>query len=261
MKLVLDNRDPEKIDLSVATKNEENRLCDFISHHKSFNIILLDDNSSDNTRMIAKKNNCTIFLRERDKEPYSIAPTEYAHFEYIKSHSKTGICLKLDVDEFIDENYISIFSNGITNSKINIIKRRIDRIRGLNYELFKSEQPLVLRKSEFTCNPESLHEALLIPKDKTENLTIYVKVFHLGHPYGIEKLKKIIHYIGIEKLETDKKNKSYFLFICKRYLKPYLLFPIKRINWLIRCPKLYLSSMILNTLEILASFYILINKK
>ena len=72
MKLIKDNRDPKKLDLTVATKNEENRIRDFIKHHQSFNIVILDDNSTDKTILIADELHCTLFQRDRLNEPKSV---------------------------------------------------------------------------------------------------------------------------------------------------------------------------------------------
>lgn len=258
MKLIKDNRDPKKLDLTVATKNEENRIRDFVKHHRSFNIVILDDNSTDKTLLIADKLGCTLFQRDRMNEPKSIAPTEYAHYLYINNHSTTGKALKLDIDEFIDERFLDLFTEKIFDANINIIKRRVDKIWGKEFELFKSEQPLVLKKNQFKCDPESLHKGLYISGKNINNLKLYIKVIHTGHIDGILKIKKIIHYVGQERLENNLKNKNYFFFICKRYIKPYILFPIKRINWLIKSPKLYAISLIINLIEIFTSFYLLI---
>tara|TARA_B100000161_G_scaffold260617_1_gene227847 strand:- start:3850 stop:4638 length:789 start_codon:yes stop_codon:yes gene_type:complete len=258
MKLIKDNRDPKKLDLTVATKNEENRIRDFVKHHKSFNIVILDDNSTDKTLLIADKLGCTLFQRERSTEPKSVAPTEYAHYEYINNHSISGKAIKLDVDEFIDERFLDLFTKNILDANINIIKRRVDKIWGKEFELFKSEQPLVLKKNQFKCDPESLHNGLYLSEKSINNLKLYVKVVHTGHINGILKIQKIIYYVGQERLENNLKNKNYFLFICKRYIKPYILFPVKRINWLIKSPKLYFTTLIVNFIEIFTSFYLFI---
>ncbi len=258
MKLIKDNRNPKKLDLTVGTKNEENRIRDFVEHHKSFNIVILDDNSTDKTLLIADELGCTIFQRERSNEPKSVAPTEYVHYDYINNHSITGKAIKLDVDEFIDQRFLDLCTKEIFEANINIIKRRIDKIWGKEYELFKSEQPLVLKKNQFKCDPKSLHNAIYLSENVLNNLKIYINVVHTGHSDGILKIQKIINYVGQERLENNLNNKNYFLFICKRYIKPYILFPVKRINWLIKSPKLYFTTLIVNLIEIFTSFFLLI---
>ena len=259
MELIIDNKDNNKNDIVIGTFNEEKNIEKFVSYYKNFNIIIFDDNSNDNTIEIAKKLGCTVYLRNRLNEPKSIGPTEYAVSNYLDNYSKNGVVIKLDIDEFIDKDFLKILEVLNEKSNLNFVKERVEIIFGKKIKIFKSEQPLLIKKNKFTYDPLSLHRALKFPENiKYKN---YIPVYHTGHPKGINKLIKILKYIDVEKDECRKKNNSYFLFSIKRYFIPFLLFPIRFFFLIFSSPLLFLHFLLNRIIEILSLFNLFIQDK
>ena len=259
MELIIDNTDKNKNDIVLGTFNEEKNIEKFVSYYKNFNIIILDDNSNDNTIKLAKKLGCTVYLRNRLNEPKSIGPTEYAVTNYLDNYSKNGVIIKLDIDEFIDKDFLQILESLNEKSNLNFVKERVEIIFGKKIKIFKSEQPLLIKKNKFTYDPLSLHRALKLSENlEYKNL---IPVYHTGHPKGINKLIKILKYIDVEKDECIKKNNSYFLFSIKRYFIPFLLFPIRFFVLIFSSPFLFLHFLLNRSIEILSLINLFIEDK
>ncbi len=259
MEMIIDNTDKNKNDIVIGTYNEEKNIKKFVSYYSNFNIIILDDNSNDNTIELAENLGCSIYLRNRFNEAKSIGPTEYAVTNYLENYSRKSMVIKLDIDEFIDKDFLKILESLDENTNLNFVKERVEIIFGNKIKLFKSEQPLLIKKNKFKYDPLSLHRALKFPNNtKYKNL---IPVYHIGHPKGINKLIKILKYIDVEKGECAYKNNSYFLFIIKRYFIPFLLFPIRFSTLLFSNPFLFLHFLLNRIIEILSLINLFIEDK
>lgn len=260
MKWLSSHRPSSNIELVFPIRNELCRLPKLLAYYSQFDLVFIDDSSNDGSLEFLLKSSVSIVQRDRSKEPQSTAPTEAAVIMYLNQLSRSRLIIKLDADEYIDTLYFPVLLSCTQFSKLQLIKKRLDLHYGKQYSLYPSSQPLILSLNNFSADLLSIHSALTpIPNPST--LTIEIPVIHDGNLLSYNRLKKLIHYVNEERVESSLLGKSYISFIVGRYLRPLVLFPFRQFKYLFSSPHFYLFSFFSLFLEFLLAVFFLIEPK
>jgi len=225
MKLLINQKRNKKIELIVPVRNEELRIKDFIDNYSDiFDIVIIDDGSTDRTIGYAIEKGCTVYLRDRSKEPIKQnGPTEYAVSQYINELSTAKLIFKLDIDEYINLSNKKKILNSI-DKDIDYISQRIDWVYGVRCPYVITKTPLSFRPGECIHNPNSLHGGLNILETGRDKVKIDVEHFNVWSIRG--DLSKINNYNLIELSEI--RNDNFLLIrIMRRFMIPILTLPLR----------------------------------
>jgi len=253
-------RPSSNIEFVFPVKNELSRLSRLLSHYSDFDLVFIDDTSTDGSLEYLLQSPVSVVKRDRLHEPSSTAPTEAAVITYLNTLSLSRIIVKLDADEFIDPLYFPLFHHYNESSNLQLIKKRIDIHYGKEYCFYPSSQPLILQPNNYISDFHSIHAALT-PTNKSSALTIQIPVIHDGNPVSYNRLKKLLHYVNEERLESRIVGKSYFFFVLTRYFRPLLFFPFKQVRYLFLSPRFFFFSCFLLFLELLLAVFFLVEPK
>lgn len=173
---LFDFRSGNKIELIIPTFNEQANIKRIIkAYHEIADIVLIDDNSTDDTIDIAKSNFCSVFIRNREIEPKSFAPTEVPITYYVNELSLSKKCIKLDADEMIKYNDFKKIVNLLDYYKI-VLCKRIDVISGKTLNYTSAIFPLGFTPGSIKCL-NRLHSAI----QPIDNITFAPEIFQNFH--------------------------------------------------------------------------------
>lgn len=175
--------------------NEEIILKHFIDHYRSrfsnCRIVLYDNISSDNTRIIAKENNCEVYDFETNGQ--------INEFEYLKiknncwKSANTDWVLVCDADEFLDINKKQLVREASRGTSI---------IKPLGYNMVNMNDDLNIDRMEYGVRSEPYDKCVLFNK-KLLNEINYAVGCHTCAPTGKVRFNKesynLYHYKYINK--------------------------------------------------------------
>lgn len=219
--LIHDFRSGNKVEIVIPTFNEYINIQRIITAYKEIaDVVLLDDNSTDDTILYAQQNNCTVYKRNRSLEPTQFAPTEYAVYYYSEYLSKSNKIIKLDADEMITYKTINSINLELEDNEI-VLGVRNDVINGNLYKKSQAIYPLGFKSKAIVCI-DRLHSAIQPKENKKISNNKYIN-YHLDIVVDNERYGKVGRYTILE-INRLKINKFFSYIFFRRFLVPIILF-------------------------------------
>lgn len=219
--LIHDFRSGNKVEIVIPTFNEYINIQRIITAYKEIaDVVLLDDNSTDDTILYAQQNNCTVYKRNRSLEPTKFAPTEYAVYYYSEYLSKSNKIIKLDADEMITYKTINSINLELEDNEI-VLGVRNDVINGTLYKKSQAIYPLGFKSKAIVCI-DRLHSAIQPKENKKISNNKYIN-YHLDIVVDNDRYGKVGRYTILE-INRLKINKIFSYIFFRRFLVPIILF-------------------------------------
>lgn len=211
LEIIYDNRSGSKLEIIVPTFNEEKRIGNILNYYvKTFDVVILDNGSSDKTVSISKEAGATIF--EWKRGPVIEEVLAY----YINNLTKSGYCFALCADEFVlKENLLKAY-NYLQYDNYIIMANRIDWAHGYCAKSITCIVPRGFRRGDARYDSRNLHTGLKYV-EKTHQKYFEVDVHHLQLIDTKNDYGKVGKYIGIE-IEQILKSSHPILRIIKRFI-------------------------------------------
>lgn len=212
------------LSIIILTKNEENNIADCLDTiPASWPVILIDDNSTDKTIDIAKRQRSDISVYKRDLEDNF---SEQRNFGLSKA--KTEWVLFLDADERLNEKLSKEIETKIQNNSYNgFYIKRVDNMWGrvLRHGELSNMWLLRLGKKNSGKWSGAVHEEWNISGLKGKLVS---ELIHFPHQTIREFLAEINHYstIRAQELFKQKKTTNWFYIIVypkAKFLQNYVL--------------------------------------
>lgn len=254
MKWISSNRPNSNVELVIPIKNELLRLPRLLDFYSSFDIVFIDDSSTDGSLEFLLRSRCSVALRDRLTEQPSRAPTESAVIYYLSHLSQSGSIIKVDADEYIDSRYFSLLLSYQHSSPFLFMKKRYDLHYSRKFCFYNPSQPLLLTSSNFSSNLNSIHGALS-PLFRKGLLVVDIPVIHDGNPSGALRLRKLLHYVIEERLVCLSSDIPYLSFLLVRYLRPLVLFPFRRFSVFLFSPRLFFFFFFIALIELMLCLF------
>jgi glycosyltransferase involved in cell wall biosynthesis len=256
LSLIYDCRSGKKIEIIIPTFNEQLNLKRLINAYNDIaDIVILDDNSTDDTISYAIQNKCTVYKRDRNLEPTKFAPTEYSVYYYSEHLSLSNKIIKLDADEMITYSTINAINLELDNSDI-VLGVRNDVINGILLKKIQAIYPLGFKSKSIICI-DRLHSAI----QAKENCVLSQKKFinyHLDIVLDNERYGKVGRYTNLE-INRLKITKIFSYSFFRRFIIPIIFFLPRNIF------DYNLKTLIYFFLKIISEFFVaavlIINKK
>lgn len=156
LELVKDNRSGERLEIVIMTYNESKRISNFIDYYADeFDIVLLDDSSTDLTVQIATESNATIFKRLGN----TIGENHFV--DYSNRYSMSGYCFYIMADEFCNKNDLLLAFKHLRDNKNGIvIARKYDWFYSKRSNYICSASPRGFNSGMAKYNNTKLHNSL-----------------------------------------------------------------------------------------------------
>lgn len=219
--LIIDNRSGVRPELVIYVLNEEKRIENLFRYYGAdFDIVLLDDGSTDATIDMAIRAGVSVFHRIGDEIQGHI------HFVYYVNHvTKSGYSFCLLADEFVErESLINAFEKIKQNRGV-ILGRRIDWTYGRCINKPTTVMPLGLCQGDAIHNPTRVHGTLEYAKDVVEK--IYIDVHHL-HVWSMKRYFGIAGAYAYTEVDLfTKSDRPAWRFIKRFFISEVLLLPLK----------------------------------
>jgi len=173
LKLVHENRSGNRLEIVILTYNEEPRIGNFLEHYgKEFDVVLLDDGSTDGTVQLAIDRGATIFRR-------TVEHMGENHFVYyVNEATASGLCFYMLADEYCDKQALRFVAEKLNASNCVILGKRVDWAYGKRLNSPVGAPPRGMRRGMAIFNPNNLHASLEYIKSPAPELHI-IDVHHL----------------------------------------------------------------------------------
>jgi len=226
LKLLKDSRTGSRLEVIIPVYNEQERIKRILNaYEKICDLVFIDDNSIDSTIDILLNCNCTIYIRNRNNEPISLAPTEVPIVYYINNLSLSKKCLKIDADEVFPINYIKSIYNELNYFDI-ILGLRIDVLNGKPFNFMNAIFPIAFKSGSVTCLNQ-LHAAIQ-PIENQITSTELFKIYHLDIVIESSRAGKLGKYVNSE-IERLKIYNIFSYNFFRRFVIPMLTFIFRKI--------------------------------
>lgn len=255
---LFDFRTGTKVELVIPVFNESFRLNRIINAYKNIvDIVLIDDNSTDNTIQLAEQFSITVFRRNRAAEVKLFAPTEFPIVFYVNNISLSGKCIKIDADELITSRNILEIIQDFDKYDV-IYGRRIDVLGGVEFDIMNATYPVAYKKNSIICL-NKLHAAI----QPIENIKLninknYYPVYHLDLCVESDRFGKMGRYCKNE-LDRLRLNESFTKKYFRRFLIPIFTFTYRKI-FKIKF-KYFIYFLLKYIIDFLLSILIILNEK
>jgi glycosyltransferase involved in cell wall biosynthesis len=174
LEIIQDNRSGHRLELVVPTFNEEKRIGNILRYYgDTFDVVLLDDGSSDRTVPMAFEAGATVFRRIGQ----AIGD---AHFVYYANEvTKSGLCFYLFADEFIGKSDLETVYQELRDRRSLVLVRKVEWFYCKRMITFNHTERRGFRKGCARHDPDNLHEnlkAIDLPSEQ-----ICERLFELHH--------------------------------------------------------------------------------
>ena len=223
LELIKDNRTGKKLEIVMPTYNEAERIVYIMKYYgDDFDVVLLDDTSSDSTVTLALEMGATVFKRLVE----NCGEEHYVY--YVNELTKSGCCFELCADEFISKKDLRAIYQKLLSGSCVILGRRYDWVYGKRLPYDSGAMPKGLFKSIAQYNPSNIHASLeYIGMEEGKIRELFYDVEHLHICDGKKYYGLAGRYAYNEIAQFSKEKHTWWLFI-KRFVRPIFSFPIKR---------------------------------
>lgn len=176
LELICDHRSGTRMEIVIPTFNEEKRLGNILGYYgQEFDIVLLDDGSTDNTLDLAKKSGATIYRR------VGVGYSEMHFAHYVNELTKSGYCFLMFMDEFIRKSDLREVYARLQAQDCIVMGRRIDWAYGYRLNNIFGFSPRGFARGEAVYDPTSIHASLkhIRERDK-KSPRLFFDVHHLS---------------------------------------------------------------------------------
>lgn len=218
--VIHDNRSGEKLEIVLPVFNEEKRIGNILNYYKNFDIVLMDDGSTDRTIELAIQGGATVYRRVGE----SIGENHFTY--YANKITKSGYCFYMMADEFIEKSDLKEAYRHLQSENAVIGVRKIEWIYG---EEPRREISSTLgmargfRRGDAVYDPFDIHNSLHYTNNP--DVPIHMVVYDLHHLH-IKSMKdeygKFGRYLYIE-IEQMRNRKSTFYRYLRRFVFPIVL--------------------------------------
>lgn len=193
LKLICDNRSGSKLEIVFLTYNEEKRIGNILEYYgNDFDIILLDDGSTDKTVDLAIQSGVTVFRRLKE------CVGENFFVYYINEVTKSGYCFSILADEFVSKSDLMEAFNNLKRERKTIWGRRIDWFYGRRAKTMTCITPRGFVTGMAQYDATNLHGSLRCEDKFDDRTSLVVDVHHLHINTMMSDYGKFGGYIYIE---------------------------------------------------------------
>lgn len=217
LELICDNRSGKKLEIVIQTLNEEKRIGNLLDYYgKDFDIVLLDDSSTDKTVELAIKSGATVFRRlirtyEQIYENYFVY--------YVNEVTKSGYSFYLFADEFAKKKDLLSAYEKLKSGECDLIMgRRVEWAYGQRSNVLGGISLKGLCKGMAIYDPNSAHSNLKCKESNDIMLSkTVIDVHHLSIYSMRDYFCKASRYISYE-VDVFLKSKYPFRSFLRRYI-------------------------------------------
>lgn len=218
LELIRDSRSGKKLEILVPTFNEERRIENILKcYAQEFDVVLLDDGSTDATVAIAIRAGATVFTRIGE----AVGENHFVY--YVNQVTKSGYCFYLMADEFIKKVDLHAAFAALHAQPCVVFGRRVDWAFGRQIVSQYSKSPRGLCKGSAIYNPNRLHSSL----EYTQNPSPRILEFDVHH-FQLLSMKSYFGRVGTyayREVEQFRRQKHPLL----RFIKRFVLFELRRL--------------------------------
>jgi len=221
LELIEDNRSGQRLELVVPTFNEEKRIGNILRYYgDAFDVVLLDDGSSDQTIHMALEAGATVFRRIGK----AIGD---AHFVYYANEvTRSGLCFYLFADEFIEKSDLVAVYEALRDRYSVVLVSKAEWLYCRRMLTLNHTERRGFRKGCARHDPDSLHENLKmadLPGDQICKRIFSLHHFQIWSVRGLYGKMGTYCYTEVEQFRRDKRGFWRFL---RRYVVSLFGFPL-----------------------------------
>ncbi len=223
LNLVHDNRSGNRLEIVVPTFNEERKIGNILKcYGQDFDVVLLDDGSTDNTVAIAIEAGASVYTRMGE----TVGENHFVH--YVNEVSKSGYCFYMFADEFIKKSELHAAFSALKVQPCVILGKRIDWAYGKRIVSPSSSTPRGLCKGSAIYNPNRLHASLEYIKAPAAPRVLEFDVHHL-HIWSMKDYFGQAGKYAYLEVEQFRKQAKPILHLLRRYAISELLMLPRRL--------------------------------
>lgn len=232
LKLIVDRRSGNRVEIVIPVYNEELRIAKVIEYYKNdFDVVLLDGGSTDRTRALAETGGASVFERIGSTiftEPYFVY--------YANEVTMSGLSFYMFADEHVNRHLLLSLRPALERGEV-IIGNRIDWCYGQQVSWFSSRMPRGVSRNLIAYKADDLHNGLKLPSSPIEHLADiqHLQIWDMGKFLG-----QSAQYALLE-IERFQSKKFPFLRMIRRFFVfefatlPRRLWNQRRCSWAFQC--------------------------
>jgi glycosyltransferase involved in cell wall biosynthesis len=211
LKLISDNRSGSKLEVVIPTFNEDRRIKNIMKYYgEEFDVVLLDDGSTDATVTLAIQGGATVFRRVGE----GVGENHFVH--YVNDVTKSGCCFYMFADEFIEKAELRATYEALKKQPCVVLGKRVDWIYGERYLSPSSSIPRGQVRGSAIYNPNRLHASLEYRTDPPPKIVEF-DVLHLHRWSMKDYFGQSGRYAYMEVEQFRRQKNPAFLFF-KRFV-------------------------------------------
>ncbi len=222
--LIKDNRSGSRLEIVVPTFNEEKRIGNILRYYSdSFDVVLLDGGSTDQTVRMAIEAGATVFRRIGQ----AVGDIHFVY--YVNEVSKSGLCFYLFADEFIESSDMKEVYRELRDNCSLVMCRKAEWFYGKRMLTLNHMERRGFRKGCARHDPDTLHENLKAIDLPDEQICRHL--FNLYH-LQIWSVRGLFGKMGIycyTEVEQFHRTKRTFRRFFRRYVVSLFGFPFLKV--------------------------------
>jgi len=221
LELIQDNRSGHRLELVVPTFNEEKRIGNILRYYgDAFDVVLLDDGSTDRTVPMALEAGATVFRRIGQ----AVGDVHFVY--YANEVTRSGLCFYLFADEFIEKSDLVAVYEALRDRYSLVLVSKAEWLYCRHMLTLNHTERRGFRKGCARHDPESLHENLQVANLPSEK--ICKRIFSLHH-FQIWSVRGLYGKMGTycyTEVGQFRKDKRAFWRFFRRYVVSLFGFPL-----------------------------------
>lgn len=228
LNLVHDNRSGEKLEIVIPVFNEEKRINNILNYYKEFDIVLMDDGSTDRTIEMAIQGGASVCM----KEEKAVGESHFVY--YANKITKSGYCFYMMADEFIEKDDLKEAARHLQSENTVIGVRKIEWIYGEEPKTKRSPtlgMARGFRRGSAAYDPYCLHNSLHYINNFDVPMKMFIYDLHHLHIKTIKKeYGKFGRYLDTEIRQRREKKATFYQYF-RRFFVPIMVLIFWRV-WL-----------------------------